>query len=133
MAKRKRRKRGSILYLTREGFRNTWANRLMSIASISVLLSCLVVIGTAFMAIVNMNAMMENIQDQNVIMVFVDDDGRAYMYYCSSKYNERGAGPAVGVASSDDMVSWRDEGAYTFDICDVALESPFVMKRGGKY
>ena len=31
------------------------------------------------------------------------------------------------------MVSWRDEGAYTFDICDVALESPFVMKRGGKY
>ena len=74
MAKRKRRKRGSILYLTREGFRNTWANRLMSIASISVLLSCLVVIGTAFMAIVNMNAMMENIQDQNVIMVFVDDD-----------------------------------------------------------
>lgn len=73
MAK-KRRKRGSILYLTKEGFRNTWANRLMSIASISVLLSCLVVIGTAFMAIVNMNAMMENIQDQNVIMVFVDDD-----------------------------------------------------------
>ncbi|MBO4422458.1 MAG: family 43 glycosylhydrolase [Clostridia bacterium] len=66
-------------------------------------------------------------------MVFVDGDGKAYMYYCTSKYNENGAGPAVGVASSYDMVNWRDEGAYTFDICDVALESPFVMKRGGKY
>ena len=73
MAKRKRR-RGSILYLTKEGFRNAWLNRLMSIASISVLLSCLIVIGTAFMAVVNMNAMMENIEDQNVIMVFVKDD-----------------------------------------------------------
>ena len=66
-------------------------------------------------------------------MVFVDDDGRAYMYYCTSKYNEHGAGPAVGIASSYDMINWHDEGAYTFDICDVALESPFVMKRGGKY
>ncbi|MBP5207641.1 MAG: family 43 glycosylhydrolase [Clostridia bacterium] len=66
-------------------------------------------------------------------MVFVDDDGIAYMYYCTSKYNEAGAGPAVGVASSADMINWRDEGAYTFDICDTALESPFVMKRGGKY
>lgn len=66
-------------------------------------------------------------------MVFVDDDGRAYMYYCTSKYNDNGAGPAVGIASSDDMINWRDEGAYTFDICDVALESPFVMKRNGNY
>ena len=66
-------------------------------------------------------------------MVFVDGDGRAYMYYCTSKYNEPGAGPAVGIASSYDMINWHDEGAYTFDICDVALESPFVMKRGGKY
>ncbi|MBO4421983.1 MAG: family 43 glycosylhydrolase, partial [Clostridia bacterium] len=67
-------------------------------------------------------------------MVFVDGDGNAYMYYCTAKYKkDGGAGPAVGVASSDDMVNWRDEGAYTFDICDVALESPFVMKRGGKY
>lgn len=66
-------------------------------------------------------------------MVFVDD-GRAYMYYCTSKYNENGgAGPAVGIVSSYDMINWRDEGAYTFDICDVALESPFVMKRNGKY
>lgn len=62
-------------------------------------------------------------------MVFVDDDGTAYMYYCTSTHT----GPAVGVASSVDMYHWRDEGAYSFDICDTALESPFVMKRGGKY
>lgn len=62
-------------------------------------------------------------------MVFVDGDGRAYMYYCTSTHT----GPAVGIASSTDMINWRDDGAYKFEICDVALESPFVMKRGGKY
>ena len=73
MAKKKRR-RGSILYLTKEGFRNVWSNRLMSFASISVLLSCLVMIGIAFMALVNMNSIISNIEDQNVIMAFVDDN-----------------------------------------------------------
>ena len=66
-------------------------------------------------------------------MVFTDTDGQAYMYYCSSKKTERGSVPAVGVASSSDMINWRDEGANTYDICDTALESPFVLKRGGKY
>lgn len=69
--------------------------------------------------------------------VFVDDGGIAYMYYCTAKYidPEKGgaAVTAVGIASSFDMLNWRDEGAYTFDICDVTLESPFVMKRNGKY
>ncbi len=39
----------SLRYLIKEGFRNTWTNRMMSIASICVLMSCLVLIGSAFM------------------------------------------------------------------------------------
>ena len=39
----------SFRYLVKEGFRNTWTNRMMSIASICVLLSCLVLIGSASM------------------------------------------------------------------------------------
>ena len=65
---------GSIGYLTREGFKNIWLNRLMSVASISVLLSCLVMMGIAFMIIVNMQAIITNIEDSNVIVAFVDDN-----------------------------------------------------------
>lgn len=68
------KRRGSMLYLTREGIKNVWINRLMSIASICVLLSCLVMIGTAFMAIINMNSLIGKIEDQNVVMVFLKDD-----------------------------------------------------------
>ena len=67
-------------------------------------------------------------------MVFLDDDGTAYMYYCTARKTPAGGmEPALGIASSRDMINWRDEGAYTFDICDVALESPFVLKKDGKY
>lgn len=65
---------GSLGYLTREGFRNLYVNRLMSIASISVLFSCMVMIGAAFMLMVNINMFIGSVEDQNVIMVFVEDE-----------------------------------------------------------
>ncbi|MBQ7444617.1 MAG: family 43 glycosylhydrolase [Clostridia bacterium] len=66
-------------------------------------------------------------------MVFVDGDGTAYMYYCTSAEIDGRFGPAVGIASSKDMIHWEDRGAYRFEICDVSLESPFVMKKSGRY
>ena len=65
---------GSIRYLTKEGFRNVWVNRLMSIASVCVLMSCLIMIGIAFMSFVNVQALLDVVDDQNVVMVFVDNN-----------------------------------------------------------
>ncbi len=64
----------SLRYLIKEGFRNTWTNRMMSIASICVLLSCLVLIGSASMIFLNINALVERIEDENVIMVYIEDE-----------------------------------------------------------
>ena len=63
----------SFKYLIKEGFRNTWTNRMMSIASICVLLSCLVLIGSASMIFLNINSLVERIEDENVIMVYISD------------------------------------------------------------
>lgn len=63
----------SFKYLIKEGFRNTWTNRMMSIASICVLLSCLVIIGSASMIFLNINSLVEKIEDENVIMVYIND------------------------------------------------------------
>lgn len=69
--------RGSLGYLTKEGFRNIYTNKLMSIASISVLFSCLVMIGSAFLVLENMRYMLEGIEKENVIVAFyyLDADG----------------------------------------------------------
>lgn len=66
-------KGASLGYLTKEGFRNVWVNRLMSLASITVLMACLVIIGLGAMLFFNINSLLDNIESQNVIMVYVQD------------------------------------------------------------
>ncbi len=66
-------KGASLGYLTKEGFRNVWVNRLMSLASITVLMACLVIIGLGSMLFFNINALLDKIESQNVIMVYLED------------------------------------------------------------
>ena len=65
-------KGASLKYLTKEGFRNVWVNRLMSLASVSVLMACLVIIGLGAMIFFNIDALLDTIERQNVVMVYVD-------------------------------------------------------------
>ena len=59
-------------YLVREGLRNAWANRLMTLASVGVLVCCLVLMGSAVLVSVNISHAMKWLQDQNVVMVFLN-------------------------------------------------------------
>lgn len=63
----------SLKYLIKEGFRNTWTNRMMSIASICVLMSCLVLIGSASMMFLNIDSLLGKIEEENVIMVYISN------------------------------------------------------------
>lgn len=64
----------SIRYLIREGFRNIWQNRFMAIASIGVLMSCLLITGGACLVFLNIDHAFDLIYDQNVVAVFVQED-----------------------------------------------------------
>lgn len=67
-------KGASIKYLINEGFRNLWTNRMMSVASICVLMSCLVLIGSATMVFLNIDSFLTKIEEENVVMVFIEKD-----------------------------------------------------------
>lgn len=64
----------SLRYLIKEGFRNTWTNRMMSIASIAVLMCCLVLMGAASMIFLNIESLLGVIEEENVVMIYVEDD-----------------------------------------------------------
>lgn len=64
----------SLKYLTYEGFRNVWVNRLMSLASVTVLMACLIIMGAGIMIYFNINNVVDKVQSQNVVMVYVADD-----------------------------------------------------------
>ena len=66
-------KLGSIKYLTGEGFKNAWVNRLMTLASIGVLVACMVIIGLAILISENVNMAMGRLEQQNVVMVYMKD------------------------------------------------------------
>lgn len=64
----------SLGYLLREGAKNVWLNRLMSLASVGVLISCLILTGSAFMFSINIKDIMDNLQSENVITIYLDQD-----------------------------------------------------------
>ena len=63
----------SFKYLVGEGFRSLWSNRLMSFASMGVLVCCLVMMGSATLISININGLMDWLGDQNVVKVFLVD------------------------------------------------------------
>ena len=65
--------RKSFGYLTKEGFKNIWANRLMSLASIGVLVACMAIIGIAMILTSNLNVAMSTIEKENVVMAYMND------------------------------------------------------------
>ncbi len=66
-------KLGSIKYLTGEGIKSAWVNRLMTLASIGVLVACMVIIGLAILISENVNKAIGNLEQQNVVMAYMED------------------------------------------------------------
>lgn len=67
-------------------------------------------------------------------MVLQDtDNNRWIMYYTTFLQSDAGLKHAVGVATSTDLINWKDAGHTVTDDRNGATESPFVVKRDGKY
>lgn len=64
----------SFGYLIKEGFKNVWSNRIMSLASVGVLISCLILTGSAIMLSVNVSTVVESVGESNVTTVYLEDD-----------------------------------------------------------
>ena len=63
----------SIKYLTVEGLKNMWVNRLMSIASIAVLIACMLLMGAAIIFSLNVDKALGVLRDQSIVMVYMQD------------------------------------------------------------
>lgn len=110
----------SIKYLTREGFRNVWVNRLMSIASVGVLVACMVLIGFAILLTKNVNVYMSNLEQQNVVMVYFNDknsviyqDAKPLASTDSSSVSSGSTSSAGGTTSSTSSTASSSSDKYT--------------------
>lgn len=76
MTKQKKtpRNRYSTRFFLKQAFTSLWRNGVMSFASIAVLMSLLVVLGSFVLLVTNLNVNLDNIAKLNVIMVFCEYD-----------------------------------------------------------
>lgn len=63
----------SFSYLLKEGLKNIWSNRTMSLASVCVLISCLLLTGAAVLFSFNINTAMKSIEGENSIKVYMKE------------------------------------------------------------
>jgi cell division transport system permease protein len=63
---------GSFTYLLKQGAKNTYLNKAMSIASVGVLTACLVIVGFSMLLSENIKSIIGYVQQQNEIIVYVD-------------------------------------------------------------
>ena len=98
----------SVRYLIKEGFKGAWANRLMSLASIGVLVACMVVIGLAILISENVNVAIGNLEQQNVVMVYMKDYNWA-LYSDSLELGTAENADENGISESDYVIHSEDE------------------------
>ncbi len=62
----------SMRYLVKNGFKNLWNNRMMTIASVGTLVACLLIVGIAVLLSLNVDNMVEYVGEQNELVVFME-------------------------------------------------------------
>jgi cell division transport system permease protein len=64
---------GAIGYFMREGLRSAIKNGVMSLASVSVLTACLLIMGSFLMVSQNIANILSDLEQQNEMVVFLDE------------------------------------------------------------
>lgn len=116
----------SLKYLVGEGFMNVWVNRLMSLASVGVLVACMIVIGLALLVSENISLAIGKLEKQNVVMVYMKDYNWALYNDTDEAENTADesaeAADENGICSTDYVIHSEDEARA---LCDriAALEN----------
>jgi len=98
-------KLSSLRYLLREGFRSIWQNRFMAIASVAVLVSCLMITAGAYLVFMNVNHAFDFVYSQNKLVAFVKEDVTAAQLPALEKQLKGLAGvESVTFLSKDDSM-----------------------------
>ena len=64
--------------MIREGFRSIKTHGLMSFATVTIIMACLLIMGSVALLSVNINSLIKELEDQNEIVAFVEDEDDTY-------------------------------------------------------
>ena len=68
-----KRRRLNIGYFIREGFHSIFSHGLMSFAAVCMIVACLIIMGSFGLLVVNINALISDLEDENEVVAFIDE------------------------------------------------------------
>lgn len=100
----------SFSFLFKQGLRNMWLNRVMSLASIGILTACLIILGGAGLIGVNMSGLYQTLERENKIEVFILEDAtQAQINSMGDRLEEMEYVESVVFISKDEAVAVAQE------------------------
>jgi cell division transport system permease protein len=124
----------SVKYLAGNGLKNIWLNKLMSVASIGVLVACMSVIGLAVAVSLNVDHALSDLEQQNVVMAYFNDRNSAL--YSNSKPGDGTASEGTyNEITEDDYLVHSYEDAlkicHEISLMDNVLSVEYVSSEAG--
>ena len=92
----------SFTYLVGQGLHNLKANKMMTLASMGVLIVCMILVGAAFLFGANIDSMVAYIGEQNETVAFINDDADTAAVE-EALHKEREPDKAVGCTNLKEM------------------------------
>ncbi|MBQ6464742.1 MAG: ABC transporter permease [Oscillospiraceae bacterium] len=89
-----------IGYLIREGFRSIATHGFMSFASVTIIMACLIIMGSVSLLTINIDAGIKSLEDQNEVVAFVDET--------YSEEQARALEPAIAAVDNVSTVEFVD-------------------------
>jgi len=103
---------GSIFYFLKSSFKGMYKNALMTLASIFVLIACMLIIGSVYLASENVISFMDKLEGQNEIVAFIDDEYSAESLaredLCNKVKSIYGVGSVEYVTKEQAFAEYRD-------------------------
>ncbi len=103
---------GSILYFFKSAFKSMYKNALMTLASVFVLIACMLIIGCVFLASENVMSFMDKLEEQNEIVAFIsddyDDDSLSRDKLCQKIESLNGVGSVEYITKEQALAEYRD-------------------------
>ena len=95
--------------MIREGFRSIKTHSFMSFASVTIIMACLIIMGSVTLLSFNIDAMIKSLEDQNEVVAFVDDS-------ISAEADARALQPALEAVDNVEYVEFisREDAMETF-------------------
>ena len=89
--------------MIREGFRSIKTHSFMSFASVTIIMACLIIMGSVTLLSFNIDAMIKSLEDQNEVVAFVDDS-------IPSEADARALQPALEAVDNVEYVEFISRG-----------------------